>query len=368
MAQERAEKLGYSAETHEATTEDGYILQLFRITGSKKSPKAENKPAVLLLHGLLDCSASWLLATPEKSLGYLLADWGYDVWLGNARGSRYSRKHKWMTTQDKEYWTFSWHEIGIYDLPAMIDHIREASKQEKILYVGHSQGTTAFFVMASERVEQQAKIKAMFALAPATFMPRNTNPFIRLLAPFADNIGKLADLIGMYEFMPTDELMQSLAQLVCGNEAITKPLCEKMIVHFIGANERDLNLDLIPEVLRYDPAGASTRQFVHYAQLINSGKFQQYNHGLIDNLKKYGTISPPDYKLQNIEIPIYLHYSSNDEFVHTLDLRTLYRNLPNAQKFLVPDRWFTHIDFLWSNHVDTMVYNKVLGLMERHRF
>lgn len=82
----------------------------------------------------------------------------------------------------------SWHEIGVYDLPAMIDHVRETSKQEKILYVGHSQGSTAFFAMASERVEQQAKIKAMFALAPATFMPRNSNPLVRLLAPFVNDI------------------------------------------------------------------------------------------------------------------------------------------------------------------------------------
>ena len=39
-------------------------------------------------------------------LGYLLADRGYDVWLGNARGNQYSRGHISHGTDTKEYWMF----------------------------------------------------------------------------------------------------------------------------------------------------------------------------------------------------------------------------------------------------------------------
>lgn len=83
---------------------------------------------------------------------------------------------------------YSWNEIGIYDIPAMIDHITEHTGQEKIFMVQHSQGTTAFFVMASERPEYQEKIIAAFPLAPVAFMSRVTNTFFRLVATFvADN-------------------------------------------------------------------------------------------------------------------------------------------------------------------------------------
>lgn len=56
------------------------------------------------------------------------------------------------------------------DLPTMIDYILDTTGFEQLHYVGHSQGTTAFFVMASERPEYNDKIKMMHALAPIAFM------------------------------------------------------------------------------------------------------------------------------------------------------------------------------------------------------
>ena len=82
---------------------------------------------------------------------------------------------------------YSWNEIGIYDIPAMIDHIIEQTTQEKIFMVTHSQGGTAFFVMASERPEYQEKIIALSALAPAVFMSRIGNTLFRELCLLAAN-------------------------------------------------------------------------------------------------------------------------------------------------------------------------------------
>ncbi|XP_053990411.1 lipase 3-like [Hylaeus volcanicus] len=364
---ERVRNLGYVAEIHQVVTEDGYILQMDRIVGSKSSHASDKKNPVLLIHGLLDTSAAWVLPCPEKGLGYILADQGYDVWMGNVRGSRFSRRHVTLSTKDKNYWMFSWHEMGMFDIPAMIDYILTNTRQEKLYYVGHSQGSTSFFVMASEKPEYQEKIIAAFTLAPAVFMSRATLPLIRLLTPHINNAKILTDLIGMYEFKPSSSLVRTLSKIMCKDEMPTQPLCKTAFGIMGGRNDKDFNITLIPEIAQYDPAGASTRQFIHYAQLCTSGNFAHYDHGLVRNLLNYGSIQPPKYNIANIKTPIYLYYGNNDEMVNVKDLEQLYETLPNAQKFLVPYKWFAHLDFLWGMQAKNLVYDGILNLMTQYK-
>lgn len=68
---------------------------------------------------------------------------GFDVWLGNNRGTTMSRKHSKLDPDlDPRFWEFSFPELGDFDMPAQIDFIREKTGAKKITYIGHSQGTT----------------------------------------------------------------------------------------------------------------------------------------------------------------------------------------------------------------------------------
>lgn len=67
---------GYPIEEYSVPTSDGYILKVFRIPGSLKSPPSYGKPVVFVQHGLLCSSADWLVLGKEKAIGYLLADAG----------------------------------------------------------------------------------------------------------------------------------------------------------------------------------------------------------------------------------------------------------------------------------------------------
>lgn len=83
---------------------------------------------------------------------------------------------------------FSWDEIGLYDLPANIDYILAHTGAENLFYIGHSQGTTVYYVMASEKPEYNDKIRLAVLMGPAAYMENLDNPFLQLLALFQFNL------------------------------------------------------------------------------------------------------------------------------------------------------------------------------------
>jgi lysosomal acid lipase/cholesteryl ester hydrolase len=60
----------------------------------------------------------------------------------------------------------------------MIDYALTKTGKSQLHYIGHSQGTTAFFTMASLRKEMNQKIKTMHALAPVAFMSNLVSPMV----------------------------------------------------------------------------------------------------------------------------------------------------------------------------------------------
>lgn len=82
----------------------------------------------------------------DKSPAFVLADKGYDVWLGNTRGNKYSRKHVHLDPDwDDSFWYYSFQDMGEHDVPANIDYIRKYTGAKKVAIGGHSQGTSQVF-------------------------------------------------------------------------------------------------------------------------------------------------------------------------------------------------------------------------------
>lgn len=59
---------GYPLETHYATTEDGYILTVFRIPYGKRDTEKKIRKPVFLQHGFASSSSSFV-STGHKALG-----------------------------------------------------------------------------------------------------------------------------------------------------------------------------------------------------------------------------------------------------------------------------------------------------------
>lgn len=365
-------KYGYPLEVHDIVAKDGYTLQLHRIPrgqDEEEETKSRIKTPILLVHGLGGSSADWVLMGPEKSLAYILADAGYDVWLGNNRGNIYSRNHTSLSLKDRAFWDFSYHELGIYDLPAMIDYILYTTRHERIYYIGHSEGTTQFLVMTSEKPEYNSKIILMIGLAPAAFSGNIRGPIKKLakLTYFGVWVG---ETFGYPEFRSRSPWGKFVSNLFCQKAASTQFICSNILFLVAGFSRAELNTEYLTVIRGHVPAGASWKQLVHYGQgYINAGCFRQYDYGIDKNLRIYNSTTPPNYQLEKITAPIALFSSDNDWLATTKDVALLSAKLNSVVfHYKTPiNNTFNHYDFIWGKSSLQMVSRPILQLMAQYQ-
>lgn len=177
-------------------------------------------------------------------LAYLLADAGYDVWMGNSRGTEASRSHVSLCPngrKQKEFWSYSWHEIGMYDLSASIDHILSVTNQKKINYVAFSQGTTSFLVLISMRPEYNDKIIEANLLAPVAFLEFHRNPLYHFLTKFYSPLKRALNTLKVYKITLDHGVILEVAEIACkhskGVSNSKTPFGCKIVLSLLGSSQ-----------------------------------------------------------------------------------------------------------------------------------
>ncbi|XP_030755573.1 lipase 1-like isoform X2 [Sitophilus oryzae] len=360
---------GYPLETHHAQTEDGYILTLHRIPhGRKESASTDDKdrkPPVFLMHGLLCSSVDWVILGPGKAMALMLADAGYDVWLGNNRGNTFSRNHVSLDPDrdSKTFYNYSYHEIGKYDLPGMIDYVLKSTGFAKLTYVGYSEGFTSFTVMGSIRPEYNDKILLMNAFAPVTNMHAITSWPINTLARFPVLL-KLAKMIGWNEMFT-----KRIAAKVFRNLCRLRFLC-KLFFEVTGSSPEQLaDHEFLMDILINFPAGMSWKQIAHYVQGTQSGLFRPFDYGSVKNVEVYGRKDPPAYDLTKVTAPIILYYGESDCLINNGELLgSVAKQLPNVVgQFLVPYSNFNHLDFIYGKEISLLNIEALKNIQKVNR-
>lgn len=182
------QQLDLDLQEYRVTTCDGYILTLHRIIDPREleEQRQQRKP-VLLQHGLLSCSGTWIVSG-KNSLGYYFHEQGYDVWMGNNR-SWFIPQHKTLSGSlynNEQYWDWGVQELACHDLPALISTVLANKKYfQKLVLLGHLQGgLQSFLMLKNPRLgEIHEKVELFCPLAPAVYPGKlfYTRQFIKFI-------------------------------------------------------------------------------------------------------------------------------------------------------------------------------------------
>lgn len=308
----------------------------------------------------------------SDSLAIELANQGYDVWMGNSRGSTYSLNHtKYDYKTDWRYWDFSFHEIGLYDLPATINYILERRQRKSLAYIGHSQGNLAMFILQSLHPEWSRKVKPFVAMAPVAFIPNvyfgAMRFFIKLLSPLITPTSLNKVLKG--QLLPKSEKTSQALDWICVPK-VTTPICDIMLSLMVGNNLKRANHSLTPVVAHHIPEGTSILNVLHFAQMIESGEFRSFNFGPRGNVKRYGTINNPYYPIKNIRSPDIAFISGRTDTLSTISNVAITRSMlsvPLIDDYTVPDLIWGHADYMYANGAGLLANSHMIGIVDRYR-
>uniref|UniRef100_H2ZL00 Lipase n=1 Tax=Ciona savignyi TaxID=51511 RepID=H2ZL00_CIOSA len=370
---------GYPCEVHNVQTKDGYILTMHRIpygvtdTSRKGSSRLRLKrPVVFMQHGILADSSCWVAnGAGGRSLPYILADMGCDVWLGNVRGSTYSRAHSTLDADVSEkYWRFSWQHMSEQDIPSMVNKALHVSSQRSLYYVGHSQGTLVAFARLAEDPEFNNKIKMLFALGPVTRLANLTSPIKSLV--YLNRPAFLGmSMFGGTEVLPKKAISQWITAKLHNNDSFGSQIAyqgNNMMMYLCGVHLEHYYKDRLPVYLSHTPGGTSLQNLLHFSQMVESGKMQKWDHwSAKENLDAYGQETSPEYELSNIKSPVALFVGSLDQLAHPLNFHSyVLMDINNFLNLQIPqlDDW-DHLDFLWGKNAG-VVYNKISKFITEH--
>ncbi|XP_022126060.2 lipase 3 [Pieris rapae] len=330
-------KAGYPFEKYDLVTEDGYILEVYRIPHGKNETQG-HRPVVFMMHGLLSSASSFVELGPDYAMAFNLADAGFDIWLGNARGVCNSRRHITLDPendrQKAEFFNFSWEEIALYDLPLLFDFALKTSGQEKLHYIGHSQGGAIFLVLNSMRPEYNEKIESAHLIAGVGYKRNFPNHRLSRFASYTNVLYDFVRTLGLHEIK---------------HEWIASDNDKPAEVGEYRVSLRDLG------------TSASLKQLSHFGQNIRDKTFRRWDYSLLENFFHYGSLTPPEYNLRRVNVDITMHYTIADTLLDERDVLAMVNDLPNAKARKVPKDNFSHYDFVQSSFVKPLVTDYIIS-------
>lgn len=120
--------------------------------------------------------------------------------------------------------------------------------------------------------------------------------------------------MGTYWFEPTTEMDKQAGYDDCRDGAPYQEMCTIATFLIAGFNSAEMNRTMLPVIKGHSPAGASTMNMIHYAQIVRSMIFRRFDHDAL-NFYRYNQLFPPVYRFNGHTAPVSFYHSLNDWMV-----------------------------------------------------
>jgi len=263
---------GYPFEHHYVDTPDGFLIGLHRIPRGREDQGGANggapRPVVFMQHGFMQSSEGWISA--RRNLPFMLADAGYDVWLGNARGNKYSAQHRRLRPESVEYWNFCIDDVAALDIPAALRYVTAHTGVASVAYVGFSMGTAVAFACFSTRADIARLCHSFVALAPATSAKGFSQPMLDSIAKMSPDfvfflLGRRALFGSVFYFWQN---LLTNAQLV----RVIECCCR----HLFGWSLARVAPEDRPVLFSHIYSMSSVKSVVHWFQIMRHRRFHMF--------------------------------------------------------------------------------------------
>jgi len=337
------------------------LLTLHRLPCKRGEQRATpgspcGKPVVYLHHGLLMNSEGWVcLTTADRCIPFVLVEQGYDVWLGNNRGNKYSKKCLHAAPNQRTFWNFSIDQFCLYDIPDSVAHVLRVTRRPSLSYIGFSQGTAQAFAALSMHPELNRLVDVFIALAPAMSPAGLASPIVDALMKASPTVVFL--IFGRKSILSSVTMWQSI---------IYPPIFVSIIDLAVRLlfNWESKGMTHAQKLAAYAHlfSLSSVKAVVHWFQIMRNGAFQMYDDDVQVGTPSKMAYSPVKFPSRNIATPIVLLYGESDSLV---DIDVMLSELPEhtVAKGLPH---YEHIDILWGDRIHEDVIPHVLQALKMH--
>jgi len=410
--QELILRSGFKYELYEAVADDGYITILTRLINPLADRTQLRQPPLLLEHGGIIDPSAYLVASsiqhfPEKwprspedgpirswnrSIGFVLANNGFDLWMAETRGSNDASKKRVRTkavvsflegkNQQKnmtfaenvrmlieswDYWSFSQDDIIAHELKSHIDTVMKVTGSPKVHLMTYSLSTPTSLAFLGSRPDYAKHIQGYVSMAPI-ISGEGVSGFVRFgfetFCPLLPNELGTMVLSDLLLTQPVRDLM-----ILAGRPPEVRYSVHKAVISLLmGASakyETMMDLNFLGHIMR----GLSFKELKQMCQHMRANRLQKFDYGPVRNQVLYGQPKPPEYDLSNIGVRDWIIVAAANDALSTPQVVDHLIKIVNPKPIArIEVAGFSHADLFagWDN--DKYVNLPILHYFEQMSF